>query len=86
MQFLKHELLFGKLCDSVVSRHASLFVTPGTVARQAPLFMGFFRKEYWSVLPFHSPGDLPDLGIKPGSPTLPMDSLPSDPPGKYQHR
>ena len=38
---------------------------PGTVARQAPLSMGFSRKEYWSGLPFPPPGDLPDLGIKP---------------------
>ena len=56
------------------------FTTPGTVAYQAPLSMGFFRKEYWSGLPFPSPGDLPDSGIKPGSPALQADSLPSEPP------
>ena len=44
-----------------------LFVTPGTVACQAPLSMGFPRQEYWSGLPFPSPGDLPDPGIKPTS-------------------
>ena len=49
-------------------------VTPWTVAHQAPLFMGFSKPEYWSVLPFPSPGDLPDLGIKPGSPALKVDS------------
>ena len=43
---------------------------------QAPLSMGFSRQEYWSGLPFPSPGDLPDLGIKPGSPALQADSLP----------
>ena len=44
-----------------------LFVTPRTVAHQAPLGMGFSRQEYWSGLPFASPGDLPDPGIKPRS-------------------
>ena len=47
-----------------------LFATPWTVAYQAPLSMGFSRQEYWSGLPFPSPGDLPDPGIKPGSPAL----------------
>ena len=44
--------------------------------------MGFSRQEYWSELPFPSPGDLPDPGIKPRSPTLQADALPSKPPGK----
>ena len=44
--------------------------------------MGFSRQEYWSGLPFPSPGDLPDPGIKPGSPALQIDALPSEPPGK----
>ena len=52
-----------------------LFATPWTVARQAPLRMGFFRQEYWSGLPFPSPGDLPDQGIKPVSPAWQADSL-----------
>ena len=59
-----------------------LFVTPWTVAYQAPLSMGFSRQEYWSGLPFPSPGDLPDPGIKPGSPTLEADALTSEPLGK----
>ena len=59
-----------------------LFVTPWTVARQAPLSMEFSRQEYWSGLPFPSPGDLPNPGIKSGSPALQVDSLPSEPPGK----
>ena len=42
-----------------------LFVTPQTIARQAPLSMGIFRQEYWSELPFSPPGDLPDPGIEP---------------------
>ena len=47
--------------------HVRLFVTPWTVAHQAPLSMGFSRQEYWSGLPFPSPGDLPDPGIEPVS-------------------
>ena len=47
-----------------------LFATPWTVAYQALPSMGFSRQEYWSGLPFPSPGDLPDPGIEPGSPTL----------------
>ena len=47
-----------------------LFVTPWTVAHQAPLSMGFSRQEYWSGLPFPSPGHLPDPGIEPGCPAL----------------
>ena len=49
------------------------------VACQVPLFMGFPRQEYWSGLPFLSPGDLPDLGIEPRSLALQADSLPSAP-------
>ena len=59
-----------------------LFATPWTVAYQAPLPMGFSRQEYWSRLPFPSPGDLPDPGIEPGSPALQADALTSDPGGK----
>ena len=59
-----------------------LFATPWTVAYQAPLSLGFFRQEYWSGLPFPSPGDLPNPGIEPGSPVLQADALPSEPPGK----
>ena len=59
-----------------------LFATPWTVARQAPLSMGFSRQEYWSGLPFPSPGDLPNPGIEPGSPALQTDALSSEPPGK----
>ena len=58
--------------------------SPQTVTHQAPLSMGFFRQEYWSRLPFPSPGDPPDPGIKPGSTVLQADSLPPEPPGKPQ--
>ena len=53
-----------------------------TVLHQTPLSMGFSRQECWSELPFPSPGDLPNAGIKPGSPAFQVDSLPSEPPGK----
>ena len=57
-------------------------VTPWAVAYHAPLSMEFSRQEYWSGLPFPSPGDLPDPGIEPGSPALHAGALPSEPPGK----
>ena len=57
-------------------------VTPRTGAPQAPLSMGFPRQEYWSGLPFPSPGDLPDPGIKLMSPALQDYSFTADPPGK----
>ena len=53
-----------------------LFATPWTVACQAPLSMGFSREEYWSALPFPTPGDLPDPGIEPASPAWQADSWP----------
>ena len=59
-----------------------LFVTLWTVAHQAPPSMGFSRQEYWSGLPFPSPGYLPDPGIEPRSPVLQADALTSEPPGK----
>ena len=55
--------------------HVRLFVTPWTAAYQAPLSMGFSRQEYWSRLPFSSPGDLPDPGIESRSPALQADAL-----------
>ena len=60
-----------------------LFATPWTIACQAPPSMGFSRQECWSGLPFPSPGDVPDPGIEPRSPTLQADALPSEPPGKF---
>ena len=57
-----------------------LFVTPWTLAQQAPLSMGFFRQEYWGGLPFPPPGDLPHQGIECTSPELQADSFPLAPP------
>ena len=62
--------------------HVQLFATLWTVAYQASLSMGFSRQEYWSGLPFPSPGDLPDPGIEPRSSALEADALTSEPPGK----
>ena len=87
-----HLRLPGRLntCSCLFSSHLLLFlscsvgsdsVTPGTVAHQAPLSMGFCRQEHWSGLPFPSPGDLSNPGIEPESPALQADSLPRAPPG-----
>ena len=56
------------------------FATPWTVAYQAYPSMEFSRQEYWSGLPFPSPGDVPDPGIEPRSPALEADALTSEPP------
>ena len=69
-------LLFS--CSAVSSSLLLLL----TIDHQAPLSMGFSRKEYWSTLPFPSPGDVPNPGTEPGSPSLKADSLPSKIPGK----
>ena len=63
-----------------------LFVTSWTVAYWTPPSMGFSRQEYWRGLPFPSPGELPDPGIKPRSPALRADALPSGPPGKSEEQ
>ena len=61
--------------------HVWFFVIPWTVAYQVPLSMEFSRQEYWSRLPFPSPGDLPDPGIEPRSPALQANTLPPELPG-----
>ena len=66
--------LVAKLCTTIV--------TPSTVACQVPLSLGFSRQEYWSGLPFPSPGDLPNPGIELRSPALQADSLPTELRGK----
>ena len=64
--------------DGLVTKLCPTLVIPWTVACQAPLSMGFSRQEYWSRLTFLSPGDIPDPGIKPRSPALQADSLPTE--------
>ena len=66
----------------LVTQSMSDSATLKIVARQAPLSIGFLIQEYWSGLPFPSPGDLPKPGIKPRSPTLQVHSLLFEPPGK----
>ena len=73
------------VCVCMLVSHVQLFATPWTVACQAPLSMEFTRQEYWSGLPFPSPGDLPDPGIELGSPAFQADSLLSESPGKPFH-
>ena len=75
-------LRFYKVKVKVKSVMSNSLETPWTVAYQAPLSAGFSRQEYWSGLPFPSPGALTNPGIKPGSPALQADALPSEPPGK----
>ena len=74
-------MVLGKL-GGLVTKSCLTLATPWTVACQAPLSMGFSRQEYWSGLPFPSPGDLPDLGIEPGFPPLAGGFFTTEPPGK----
>ena len=63
----------------LVAKSCLTLVTLWIVACQTPLSMGFSRQDYWSGLPFPSPGDLPDPGIESGSPRLQADALPCEP-------
>ena len=65
------------LCG-LVAKSCPTLVTPGTIASQASLSMGSSRPEYWSRLPFPSPGDLPDPGIESGFPALQAGSFPTE--------
>jgi len=68
------------LVNACILSHVQLFVTPWITALQAPLFVGFFRQEYWSVLPVPSSGYLPNPGIEPTSPACKFFT--SEPPRK----
>ena len=74
------------MCACILSHfsYVQVFATRWTVARQPSLSMGFSRQEYWSGLPFPSPGNLPDPGTKPVSLSFLAGSLPSELPGKSQ--
>ena len=78
--FIHNELcVFPKIvCVLSWSVMSELFVTPWIIAHLAPLFMGSSGQEYGNRLPFPPPGNLPNPGIKPGSPALQMDSLPTE--------
>ena len=72
----------GYICYASSLSHVWLSVTPWTIACQAPLSMGLSRQEYWSGLPCPPPGDLPNPETEPRSPSLQVNSLPSESPGK----
>ena len=78
--------LTSSACTLSRFSHIRLSAIFRTVARQTPLSVGFSRQEYWSGLPFPSPGDIPDPGIEPRSPALQADALTSEPPGKPLRR
>ena len=80
------EAMMRKLKKVTSLSHVQLFATPWTVAYHAPRSMGFSRQEYWNGLPFPSPEDLPDPGIKPGSSALQADVLLSELPGKSMRK
>ena len=82
MKPVKQLLMRKKVKVKSLSR-VWLFATPWTVAYWAPPSIGFSRHEYWSGLPFPSPGHLPDPGIAPRSPAFQADALTSEPPGKH---
>ena len=68
-------VIIPRVCVCVFVSHVQLFAIPRTIARQAPLSVGFPRQEYWRGLPFPSPGDLPISEIESWSPALQADSL-----------
>ena len=82
METVCFTLIFGG--GGLVAESCPTLGTPWTEEPGRLQSMGFSRQEYWSGLPFPSPGDLPDPGIEPGSPTLQADPLPTEPPGKQE--
>ena len=70
------------LCGTQHTQFMSDSATPWAVAHEASMSMGFSGQEYWSRLPFPSPEDLPNSGIKPASPALAGGYLTNEPPGK----
>ena len=78
----KSVFIFFFQSESEVAQSCPTLCSLWTVAHQAPPSMGFSRQEYWSGLPFPSPGNLPDPGIEPRSPTLQADTLTCASPGK----
>ena len=80
-----NNIILLKESESEVAQLIRLFETAWTVAHQVSPPMEFSRHEYWSGLPFPSPGDLPDPGIEPGFPALQADALPSEPPGNSNY-
>ena len=81
----KRETERTQVGGSLVTKLCPTPTAPRTGDHHPPLSLGFPRQEYWSGLPFPSPGDLPDPGIEPGSLALQADSLPSEPQGKFKY-
>ena len=81
---LSANLSYAICCRCLAAKSRPTLTNPWTVARQAPLSMGFPSQEYWSGLPFPSPGDLPDSGIEPASPALAGGVFTTEPRGKPQ--
>ena len=77
----KASLARNQYGGGLVTKSCPTLATQWTVARQAPQSMGFSRQEYWRGLPFPSPGDLPNPGVKPASPALAGGFFISTPPG-----
>ena len=78
-----HIYIYTYICAvTIYSVMSDSFVTSWIVAHQVPLSMGFSKQEYWSGLPFPSPGDLLNPGIKPSSPTLAGRFFTTEPQGK----
>ena len=84
-EILNNVIILLKESESEVAQLIRLFASPWTVTHQASPSMEFSRHEYWSGLPFPSPGDLPNPGIEAGSPALQADALPSEPPGNSNY-
>ena len=94
---VKVKVIFLQICPEMANlregkeRNRSCLVVSNsetlcTITCQVPPSMGFSRQEYWSGLPFPSPGDLPNPGMETWSPALQADSLPSEPPGRPLER
>ena len=79
---MKYIYLYLYESESEVTQSCPTLCNPMDCSLPGSASMGFSRQEYWSVLPFPSPGDLPDPGIEPGSPALQVDVLPSEQPRK----
>ena len=79
---MESESEVAQLCPTLFFVCVRLFVTPTDCSLPGSSVRGILQQEYWSGVPFLFPGDRPNPGIEPGSPSLQADALPSEPPGK----
>ena len=82
----KHRFVTSAAAAAKLCQLCPTLWDPRTAAYQAPPSMGLSRQEYWNGLPFPFPGDLPESGTEPRSPTLQADALPTEPPRKSFYR